>query len=93
MKSFYELLALVSALAIIKFSFSICFICIFEATRIIDNSCAHITEFNLAIRLNRIDYAKVYLLNHDTIIHWTVRYLVGFHFSATKNNLCRRMRH
>ncbi|CAF2337273.1 unnamed protein product [Rotaria sp. Silwood2] len=42
-----------------------------SAIRIIDSSYAHIMELNFAIRLNKIDYAQINILNYNTIIHWT----------------------
>ncbi|CAF3425733.1 unnamed protein product [Rotaria socialis] len=41
------------------------------AIKTIDSSHARVTEFGFAIRLNKINYAQTYILNHDTIIYWT----------------------
>ena len=46
---------------------------LFSAMRIIDRSHARITDFKFAVELNKIEYTERYVLNHNTLIHWTVR--------------------
>ena len=42
--------------------------------RSVDASEARIDELSFAIQWNKLDYAQMHLLNHSTIIEWTVRY-------------------
>jgi len=52
--------------------------------RIIDNSRAHISEFNFAMQWNKIGYAQIHILNHNTILDWTVRFLYYSFFFGNK---------
>ncbi|CAF4333269.1 unnamed protein product, partial [Adineta steineri] len=41
------------------------------AIQIIDKDRARIRKLSFAMRWNKINYAQIYILNHNTIINWT----------------------
>ena len=69
MKVSFELSVPVSDIFVSKSSV---FFLLFLAIQMIDKLHARIRKLSFAMRWNKLNYAQMHLLNHTTIINWTV---------------------